>query len=487
MGSTPGMPLAEWARMELTIFPPPVVRPVVGDHTRIVILGGGFCAASLATLLARKGALDSIDLSVIDPSPKIGRGVAYDAHPAHRLNVPAGKMSLYPDDPEHFLRWAQKLRPETAPSDFLPRNLYGDYVEEVYEREAAPRVQHVVTRAVDLQRRGRAWEISLADGGVVLADVVVLATGNTRPAHPSGLPEHIRADPRYVASPWHGDALRGIGNTDSVLVVGTSLTALDVLLTLRAQGHDAKVTLLSRRGLLPGAHLEGPATPVTLPAVPNHGDLLTWMRTVRAAARAAVTRGLPWQPFIDALRPVTSDIWAGLGPADRRRFLVHLRPWWDLHRHRAPADMLRHAAQLRASGALDVRAGTLVGAEADGRGVHVQMRHRGGSQVVSLCVDHVVNATGSDLDLARAGGTLYANLLARGVVNQDPDRIGLEADRSGAAIGVGGQVTPGLFILGGARRAQRWESSAVPDLRVQAGLLAGVLVQAMGGRRAAPN
>ncbi|MDP2310664.1 MAG: FAD/NAD(P)-binding protein [Pseudomonadota bacterium] len=465
--------------MELAAASPMPASPTLASPTvrrpRVAVLGGGFCAANLATLLARKGLLDTIDLTIVDPSPRIGRGVAYDAHPVHRLNVPAGKMSMFPDDPDHFLRWARERRPETAPSDFLSRNLYGDYVEEVYGREAAPRVEHLVARADDLHRRDGGWVIALAGGGAITADLVVLATGNAPPAHPANISVGVRGDPRYVAAPWRGDALRGIGTTDTVLVVGASLTALDVLLTLREQGHTAKVTLLSRRGVLPGPHHEGPAAPVLLPEVPAGADLRTWMRVVRTAAHAAVAHGLPWQSVIDALRPVTSDIWAGLGADDRRRFLVHVRPWWDAHRHRAPSDVLRYAAQLQAAGALDVRAGTIASAVADPHGIHVRVRRRGRSFAETWRVDHVINATGPDLDLARTGGPLYRNLFVRGHVAQDPDRLGLEAEASGAAIGGFGQVTPGLFVLGGARRAQRWENNAVPDLRAQADALAALL------------
>ena len=47
-------------------------------------------------------------LCIIEPRALMGEGAAYSTRdPAHLLNVPAGGMSAFGDDPGHFVRYLQ--------------------------------------------------------------------------------------------------------------------------------------------------------------------------------------------------------------------------------------------------------------------------------------------------------------------------------------------------------------------------------------------
>ena len=191
----------------LHVYAPPLaaVATVSASGARgrahLAVIGGGFCAADLAVLLARRGALAALDLTVIDPGRAVGRGVAYEAHADALLNVPAARMSMIPEEPGHFLAWARRRDPAVAAEDFLPRALYGAYIEETLAREAGGAVGVVKRRAMDVAQTESGWEVALEGGGRVAADAVVLATGNPPPAYPAGLPPELRADPRYIADP----------------------------------------------------------------------------------------------------------------------------------------------------------------------------------------------------------------------------------------------------------------------------------------------
>lgn len=458
--------------LTLHVYSPPlsydgVVPPARDRRPAVVVVGGGFCAATIGVELARRGALGEIALTVVEPGPTVGRGLAYDAHPSHRLNVPVERMGIADDPPGTFLAWVRDRGHRAEPGDFVPRNHFGAYVGERWGAEGAGQVTHARAVATDLVRESAGWRVCLDDGSELLADAVVLATGNAAPRAPAALPLEVRAGPRYVARPWAPEALAHIGATEPVLVVGTGLTAMDVLVSLRSSGHRARVTLLSRRGMLPRPHATVPPTRPA-PDLALDGDLFTLLAEVRTAAAAAEARGEPWQAVFDRVRPRVPEVWARLSDADKGRFLRHLRPWWDVHRHRVPADLHRELARLREAGTVDVIAGSLVWAAPVDGGLRVAIRRRGRDFPEHLHVAHVVNATGPDLDLAVSGDPLTRRLLARGVLAQDPHAVGLVTGRDGAALDGAGERVDGLFVVGGARRAAEWECTAVPELRVQA-------------------
>src|SRR5207247_9771940 len=92
-------------------------------------------------------------------------------------------------------------------------------------------------------------------------------------------------------------------------------------------------------------------------------SLAEMLRAVRAAIAEAESAGLPWQAVIDSLRPVTPALWRSLSAAERRRFLVHLRPYWDVHRHRTPIEVWRAIEAREARGGLEVTGARLVTAD----------------------------------------------------------------------------------------------------------------------------
>jgi uncharacterized NAD(P)/FAD-binding protein YdhS len=63
---------------------------------------------------------------------------------------------------------------------------------------------------------------------------------------------------------------------------------------------------------------------------------------------------------VDGLRPITQSTWQAFALPERERFVRHLQPYWDTHRHRVAPRVGRVLAEARASGQLHVFAGRLV-------------------------------------------------------------------------------------------------------------------------------
>ena len=140
----------------------------------IAIIGGGVSGALTAYHLVRNEANARIVL--IDPRPELGLGLAYST-PSYRhlLNVPAGKISALPDQPDHFLRWLNaNYDANLTAADFAPRAVFGRYIQSLIEE--TPGLEHLQSFVRNLRvDRGRAV-LDLADGATLVADAVVIAT-----------------------------------------------------------------------------------------------------------------------------------------------------------------------------------------------------------------------------------------------------------------------------------------------------------------------
>ena len=435
--------------------PAPDVVPGMIRH--VAIIGAGFSGTLLAINLLRH---DGPAATLIERGDAAGLGVAYGTRQSdHLLNVRAANMSAFPDRPDHFVAWLAGRNGAGGPTDFVPRALYGAYLRETLAaaQAAAPgRLTVIEGEAVGVDGA----TVRLKDSGRVDADAVVLAVGNLAPQVPPGL-ERIADGPGYVGNPWAAGATAGLADGDTVLLIGTGLTMVDVALTLEAQGFAGRIVALSRRGLLP--HRHAPATPAAQPLTERpRPPLSALVRSVRARGDA-----IGWRSAIDELRPFTQGIWAAAEPSERRRFLRHLRPWWDIHRHRLAPAVADRVEAMVARGRLTLLAGKSRDAQAIEDGVRVTWRPRGESEERRLDVTRVISCIGPQGDVARTDDPLLAALVSAGRIRPDGEHLGIDVEVTGRVLHADGQSDDRLFAIGPMTRGAFWEIVAVPDLRRQ--------------------
>ena len=425
----------------------------------VAIIGGGFSGALQAINLLRH---QGPRATLIERRDVAARGVAYSAaHPDHLLNVRAGNMSALPQDPEHFQRWLERTHPHLA-GGFAPRLVYGDYLAELLDdaRRAAPeRLALLRGEATDLIRQGEGWRITLTDGHTIDADAVILAPGNLPPHIPAGIDPDALPPGSFVHEPWSGGVAEGLTDQDQVLVIGTGLTMIDIALLLDARGFGGKIIALSRRGLTPRAH--APVEPSSLEERPPP-QAVALLRHIRVRAGH-----VGWRAAVDELRPYTEGIWAAADLIERRRFLRHLRAWWDVHRHRIAPQVAGKIRDMRDQGRLSIVAGKLEDVAPCGEGVRLRYRPRGQDDIAQLDLRRIVNASGPLGDLLRTEEVLLRRLLERGLVRPDPLRIGIDVTPQSEVIGADGEPFPTLLALGPMTRGTFWEIVAVPDIRRQ--------------------
>lgn len=426
----------------------------------VAVIGAGFSGLLTALHLLKDPAGPRVRL--IERGGVFGRGTAYStANPDHLLNVRVGNMSAFPDEPEHFTRWLSGHEGWQAHGGFITRGVYGDYLQDLLrqalEETAAGRLLLEGDEAVDIRRSGAGWTIKLGVGREIEAQAAVLALGVMRPApSPAATPELIES-PRYIADPWDSGASLDPA-VDEVLLTGTGLTMIDAVITLWRPGR--RFWAISRRGLIPQTHAPTAPRPRFELRAGSPTEILGQVRESAADGR--------WREAIDDLRPYVRDIWQGWSARERDSFLRHLRPWWDIHRHRLSPSVARRIALLVRSRELVIRAGQVTAMTLARDGVEVQWRPRGARITRRLGVGAVVNCTGLLGDLAAASEPLLRTLLARGLIRPDPARLGAEVDSASRLVGATGTAQAGLYAVGPLTRGAFWEITAVPDIRTQA-------------------
>jgi uncharacterized NAD(P)/FAD-binding protein YdhS len=446
----------------------------------VAIVGAGFSGTAVAISLLRLPQPQPLRIVLIERKRRAG-GVAYaPAAFPYLLNVPAGRMSASSLDPGEFLDFAQRTNPTATEHDFLPRALYGQYLESSLlgaARAAPPEVRlerlHAEVIALDRPLRASTVDVHLDNGWRMTADAVVLAAGNPPPA---ALPGSEKLTPaQYLSVPW--SAPSALRSGDTVLVAGTGLTMADVVLgAAESTGGAVKLHAISRHGLLPASQTsfrqadEGPDSAPLLRAASV--SLTHLVRAVRALATEQDLQAGDWRETITLVRKLAPALWQRLTPRERQRFLRHVRPYWDVHRHRLPGETWSAINGLRRSGALRVRAGRILDLEPLRRRVRVTWRPRGEESAVSFLVDRVVNCTGPDYGARRSREPLLRSLIAQGVAVPDPLELGLQTGEFGALIDASGRAARNIYYIGPMLRAKYWESTAVQELRAYAEALA---------------
>jgi uncharacterized NAD(P)/FAD-binding protein YdhS len=439
---------------------------------RVVIVGGGAAGTLVALHLAARGAgrPGSLvgEVVVVEPAERLGEGIAYGTRsPSHLLNVRADGMSAFPDRPTHFTEWARATGLELDGTEFLPRMLFGRYLRASLEgtrAEGASAPAHLRARATRLMADGTVIRVDLSGDEAVAADDVVLATGNGMAPLP-----WLPASPRVIRDPWVPGAIDDVPRDASVAIVGSGLSAVDVVLSLRDRGHAGPVAVVSSHGLLPEPHALD-VLPKRAPAFEPSAPMRA-RDVVRALRRDAATAD-DWRQTIDAVRPVTVATWRAMPLDERRRALRHAFRRWEVRRHRMAPEVAAVVAGERATGRLRVVRGRVRGVDVAGDGLVVRLAAAGGE--ASLPVDAVIACIGPSADPLH--DPVLRDAIDRGLLARHPVGLGLDVDDMGHARRPDGAVHPDVWTVGSLRKGAEWESTAVPDLRLHARDIAAALI-----------
>jgi len=432
----------------------------------IAIVGGGASGTLCAISLLRHPSARPRRVVVVEPAANLGAGVAYGTDSvAHLLNVRASGMSAFADEPGHFLAWARQRGIAASGPEFLPRPLYAVYLRDTLadaQASAAPGVtlEHLHARVMGARpaEATDALILLLDDGTDLNAEHVVLATGN-RFSAPPWLPAH----PCVVTDPWRPGAVHALRDAGSVLIVGTGLTAVDAVLTLRDAGFKGVAHLVSSHGLFPAEHLAAELAPRP-PAVQPGAAAARTARGLVRALRADAALEDDWRQTVDSIRPATVELWRGLPPREQRRALRHAARLWEIHRHRMAPQVRAAIEELRNKGLLTSERGRVVRVEPLGTGLRATLTSHGVRSTRE--VDALIACVGPSGDAAK--DPLLAGLIETGIAARHPLNLGLDVEPDGRVRTADGNAWSTVWAVGHLRKGADWEATAVPELRLHA-------------------
>jgi uncharacterized NAD(P)/FAD-binding protein YdhS len=462
------------------------VRPVV------VIVGGGFSGTLTAVNLLRQVST-ALEIILVEPRTTAGLGLAYSTPcDEHLLNVRASGMSAFADEPDHFLKFAKEADATIDENTFVSRKIFGHYVNSILESSCAQTAgknisfEHICTEVIDIEKKPleeaeknqsrEEFKITLANGKILKANVVVLALGNLSAKKPRWTANLSQNSENYLHDPWDNDRLQKISPEQSVLIIGTGLTAIDKLVQLNAAGHKGSIYAISRHGLFPRPHTFKPSAAEKQSTEISHSARLTF-GNVKTNARSSSD----WRNVVDGLRADTQKWWCGLEHKEQKRFLRHIQTYWDVHRHRMAPQISEIIEKLKTSGQLTLSAGRIQSfEEIDGK-VKVVLRKRHRSDDTTIMVDRIINCTGPQSKLDTVNSVLLQNLQKKGLILNHPLGAGIACTNEGAVIDSRGTPQLSLLAIGPMLKAQLLESVAVPELKVQARATARTICALLAG------
>lgn len=463
----------------------------VTEFFDIAIVGGGYSGTVLAIHLLRQSGHDT-KIVIVDPRLELGAGVAYSIRDeSARINVPARLMGVSTEPDDRFLGWLQTKQPDLLgtsgaadPAEtYVARHWFGAFVRDRLADTVARswgQLSHIRTSAADARR---------IDGGIELALVsapefpigarhVVIATSHGLPGVPAGIPQLVRTAPGFIADPWRSDALTEIDRDDDVLIIGTGLTMADTVASLLARGHRGHIAAFSRHGLLPRPNA-GSDAPVSLdfgawPVAPvSH-----YVRRLRETIGRIEATGGSWCDVFTALREQSERLWSKLPMSEKRRFLRHLKCFYDVHRYRMAPDIAARIDTARGDGQVDILAAYLQDVSVERCGFRVSLLRRSSRTVDHYSVAAIVNCTGPRQQLRADPEHFLGALIARGFAYPDPLGLGVMVDKDFRVYG----MCRNFYALGPLTRERFGDTMGAPEIMAQAQRLARVLAKA--GHRA---
>jgi len=447
---------------------------------KITIIGAGLSGTLLSMNLLKQVPDKPLAVNWIDRNSEKDMGPAYSTNEDYLLNVPVELMGAFSKDPEHFLKWVQKKNIKAQLGDYLPRKLYREYIQEMWQdawkfKVDTIHLERIRDEVTNVQIQDKQIKVFLEKSPAFFTDKIVFAIGNSLPRNPQLKNKEILSDEHYVQNPWHPELLNRISKDQTIFFIGTGQTMVDLATGLHRRKHTGRMLAISRRGVLPMSQMEVDSYPSFYDEIKEYTEILPVFQTVRKHLKLAISKGLDPRSVIDSLRSHTSAIWMKLSPREKKRFLRHVFRYWEIIRSRIPPSSEKIINKLIENGQLEILTGRMVDIQRTGNAFQVEYTDRKSKSNKVQRTDFVVNCIGPNTDFEKIDSGLIKNLIDSKTICCDPAHLGINALPAGNILTAENKPSDKMFTLGPTLKGIVWESLATPEIRVQAEYLSRIL------------
>jgi len=448
----------------------------------ICIIGGGFSGVSSAIQLIKKS--NNIKITIINKDETIAKGIAYNPYSSKfLLNVIASKMSIFEDEPNHFLDWVLSKQEykneerEILSKSFLSRKLYGDYLNEIWNeyikvsKTKNIEVEIINDEAVDMEIDGLTIFIFTKNKKKIVSDYCIIATGNDIPKNPSIKNVDFFSSKNYFKNPWDKNSVLNFDKELPILIVGNGLTMVDTILGLLENGFKEKIYSISPNGfnILSHQHIDLKYNKIN-DEISSKLSLYELVKIVNKHIKNIKKHGITAEPIIDSIRPSVQKIWKNLTLNDKEKFINRLRHLWGVARHRIPQHIKEKIQTLRLNNKLEIISGKLIDIEEFNSYVGIELFDNKANKFIKLKVSRVINCTGPNTKITENTDEKFLNnCLFKGIIKQDNFHLGICADSNTLQLkNVDDKIYNNIFVIGSLLKGELWETTAINELKKQA-------------------
>ncbi|MBA4239230.1 MAG: hypothetical protein C0448_00780 [Sphingobacteriaceae bacterium] len=437
----------------------------------IGIVGGGI-SGTLSVLQIIKQSKKPLSIYWFDTQNKFCKGYAYNTFDeGHLLNVRASNMSVFPDEPHHFVNWLNIHHPKYSPKDFVPRKLFGDYVLHTFEllkkSNALITIHQIAEEVKSIKKIGDCFEMNTHQNYQV--QKIILGFGNFLPAHPRSVSKEFISSKNYFQNAFNVQLTNQIQLHNNITIIGSGLTMIDVIVSLSHFNYKGKINVISPHAYIPQAHQENPLPSVEPFVNQNQAyTLLEILSLVNKQLKKAKKENLNLHSVVDSMRPFLQNLWLNFSIEEKKQFLRHLRHKWGVARHRAPSQSMAIFNTLKSSNQLQLIKGRISDIKLQTFGFEIFYSNNQTEQQ-TLHTQLIINCTGPESDYSQLKSPLIQDLINNQIISHDSIKYGINAQKDG-------YITNNIYTIGPPLKGILWESVAVPEIRVQAQELAPKII-----------
>lgn len=215
---------------------------------KIAIIGMGVAGVSVLSAMTKHPIFQKHEIILFDKPQTFGTGLPYQPDSSIiLLNQTADTMSMEQNDRLDFVRWVEKHKGyHHCEKEHLPRPWYGEYVREKLEKAIAilkPEVREEYVTDISLQKDGTFLVSS--ESNQEQFDLVHLCIGHL----PYLDPYKLIGNARFIYHPYPvKETLAQIPDEATIGIIGTGLTAIDILRFFKHQKRNKNIHFFSDTG-----------------------------------------------------------------------------------------------------------------------------------------------------------------------------------------------------------------------------------------------